>query len=366
MTRLFLVLLAFCTWAHAQSATPVPPAATPQEIELGKKAAAEFEAAKSTKLLDPKSSLAARATLDKLDAMVKKLGAVSPRPGINYIVRVVENKDVNAFTLPDGHIYVFRGLLDYAASDDELAGVLAHEIAHNTRMHALRGQKQAKKLNMASLVAMAAMLAGGRSGANVAQFSQYLLVGVLNGYGIGYEKEADASAVETMISAGYNPAALVTFMRRLQLMETRSPGAQLGIFQTHPPSNERADSMLAQLKAEDVEFNPRAVTGAKTVMVSEKPDRFALQIGDLTLLELAKVGPDAKKRAESAATKLNDLLRADLQLFELSARGPALLARGQTVALATPADLKLHPGGTQTWITNFQRLFWKERLNGRF
>jgi hypothetical protein len=183
---------------------------------------------------------------------------------------------------------------------------------------------------------------------------------------LGYEKEADSAGVEEMIAAGYNPSAMVTFMRRLQLLETRSPEVRLGIFQTHPPSNERADTMLEQLKAEDVEFNPRAVTGGKTVVVADKTDRFTLQIGDLTLLELAKTGPDAKKRAESAAARINELLRADLQLFEISAKGQSLLARSQNLVVATPADLKLNSGGAQSWLANFQRLFWKERLNGRF
>lgn len=369
MKRLALfALLLFPLAPYAAPLEKPPPDATPQEIELGRKASQEFERAKTTKLLDPKSSPEAKILLDKLNGMAKKLGAVSSRPRIAYVVNVVESKDVNAFTLPNGKIYLFRGLLDNTASDDEIAGVIAHEIGHNAKMHALRGQKQAKKLSWANLAAFAMILAGGENGANLAQFSQYALVGVLNGYGVGYEKEADEAGLEEMIAAGYNPSALVTFMQRLQLMEERRPEVKLGIFQTHPPSQERADALLRQMQTQNIAFSPRAVSGAKTVVVKEKTDRFALQIGDVTLLELAKSGPDAPKRAQSIAAKINELLRADLQMHEISvAPNGQLLGRAQLIAAATPLDLKLGPNNDAAgWRDNFKRLFWKERLNGRF
>ena len=374
MKRLaFFAFLLFPLASHAAPVQNVPlqnvrPDATPQEIELGRKSSEEFERAKSTKLLDPKSSPEAKILLDKLNGMAKKLGAVSARPRIAYVVNVVENPDVNAFTLPNGKIYVFRGLLDTTASDDEIAGVIAHEIGHNARMHALRGQKHEKKMTWANLAAFALILAGGQNGANVAQFSQYALIGVLNGYGVGYEKEADAAGLEEMIAAGYNPSALVTFMRRLQQREERAPEVKLGIFQTHPPSQERADALLSQMKADGIEWTPRAVSGAKTVVVREKSDRFTLQMGDVTLLELAKSGPDAPQRAQNAAAKLNELLRADLQMHEIAATSDAkLLGRGELIAAATSLDLKLGPANNAAgWRKNFERLFWRERLNGRF
>lgn len=351
--------------ASARSAPVVPRDATPQEIELGKKAVAELEGAKSIHLLDANSSPAAKALLDKLNAFAQKLGAVSARPGIVYSVKVIEDKDVNAFTLPGGHIYVYRGLIDAVSSDDELAGVLAHEIGHNARMHALRGQKQSKKLSLASLAALAAMIAGGQNGANIAQFSQYALIGVLNGYGVGYEKEADSSGLEEMIRAGYNPSAMVTFMQRLQLIEERSPEVRLGIFQTHPPSDERADALLSQMKDDGIAFTPRAVTGAKVATVTEKPDRFTVALGDFPLIELAKNGPDAKVRAQNAATRINALLRGGVQMFEIAVSGQSLLGRGQLIAAANESDLKIG-AGAGLWRANFGQLFWKERLNGRF
>lgn len=371
MKRLILLaLLATPRFAMADPEAP-PKEATKQEIEQGKKAADELEKSKSIKFLDPASSPEAKALLDKLNGMAKKLGAVSKRPGIPYVVKVIEDKDVNAFTLPGGHIYFYRGLIDYASSDDEIAGVMAHEIGHNTEMHALRGEKQAKKLSLANLAAMAAIFAGGQSGANVGQFTQYLLMGVMNGYGVSYEKEADHTGVEMMIGAGYNPSAMVTFMQRLALLEKRSAEFELGIFRTHPPSTERADAILADLKAKKIDFEPRAVSGGKTAIVSEAADRYSVKVGDVLILELAKSSPDASARAQSAASQINDFLRSNGQIHEISTTSTGkLVGRGQTLATANAADAQLQKVALSAlapqWKTNLQRLFWRERINGKF
>jgi predicted Zn-dependent protease len=252
-----LVALSLVTVARADKLDPdhPPVSALPSEIKLGEASVKEFEADKTTKLLDL-SVPANRALQDKIDVMVKRLGAASTRPGINYTAKIVDNTDINAFTLPGGYVYVFKGLIDFVNSDDELAGVLAHELGHNARLHALRGQAKAKKLSWINIAAMAAMMAGGENGANVAQFSQYALLGAMNGYGVGLEKEADTSGVETMRRAGYNPSALVTFMQRLQIEENHRPDVKLGIFATHPPSDERAAAVLAQMKRNNIPFTP--------------------------------------------------------------------------------------------------------------
>ena len=353
-----------------------PRAATPTEIRQGDEAAAELEKNPKIKFLDPKSSPAAQALLDKLNAMAHKLGAVSPRPEVPYSVRVIEDKDINAFTLPGGRIYMYRGLLDFASSDDEIAGILAHEIGHNTRLHALRGAKLNKKFGWVNLLAIAGMLAGGsgngrsqNSGANIAQFSQYLLVGIMNGYGVGFEKEADSSAIPLMVSAGYNPSALVTFMERLELRNQRTPQVNLGIFQTHPPSRERADAAREELETQNIEFAPREVSGALQALASEADGQWKVALGEVTLLELAPA-PDAKARAEFAATRTNALLRDGLKAWEMSAQSGKIIARGQVLASASDADAKKFKLSrdklAQNWLENYRRLFWREQLNGKF
>ena len=352
-----------------------PRAATPTEIKQGDEAAAELEKNPKIKFLDPKSSPAAKILLDELNATAHKLGAVSPRPDVDYRVKVIEDKDINAFTLPGGRIYVYRGLLDFASSDDEIAGVLAHEIGHNTRLHALRGARLNKKFGWVNLLALAGMLAGGggngrsqNSGANIAQFSQYLLVGILNGYGVGFEKEADSAAIPLMEKAGYNPSALVTFMERLSLQNQRTPQVNLGIFQTHPPSRERADSARRELESEGISFAPREVSGALQALASATYGRWQVALGEVKLLEFAQ--PDAQKRAEFAATRTNILLREGIKAWEMQARNGKLSARGEILASASEADAKLFKVSrdelAQRWLENYRRLFWREQLNGKF
>ena len=373
-------LVAVADWARADeiNADHPPHGATPTEIKQGDEAAADLEKNPKIKLLDAKSSPAAKITLDKLNGMAKKLGAVSPRPDVPYTVKVIEDKDVNAFTLPGGRIYVYRGLLDMTSSDDEIAGVLAHEIGHNVRMHALRGAKLNKKFGWVNLLALAGMMVGGGSsrnnseasnGANIAQFSQYLLVGIMNGYGVGFEKEADKAAIPMMEKAGYNPSAMVTFMERLELQEQRSPQVMLGIFQTHPPSEERADAARAEMKAEGIDFAPREVVGALQAISAQKDGQWNVTLGEVTLIELANA-PDAKVRADQAATRTNSLLRDGLKAWEMSAKNGKLVARGQTLATVSSADAKLFNLSAdkiaQDWLANYQRLFWREQLNGKF
>ncbi len=362
------------TPARAAKVTPddPPPGATPTEIEKGDKAAEEFEKSPKIKLLDPNKSAANKALLDKLNRMATELGKVSARPLIKYTVKVVDDTDMNAFTLPNGHIYMYRGLADAVASDDELAAVLAHEIGHNARMHALRAEAKAKKFTLPQIAALLALLKGGEGGANVAMFSQYLLIGVMNGYNIEYEKEADKAAVNELVKTHYNPSAMVTLMNRLDQEEKRRPDIKMGIFQTHPTSEERAAACLADIQAAGVTYSPRDVQGGQQAVGVAAPDRVAVKLGDVTLVEFAPTA-DAKTRADATAQQVNQLLRANLKMHEITvtedARGARVMARGLEIARATPDDAKLQkltPLQCATkWRDNFRRLFWSEEINGK-
>src|SRR4051794_13478202 len=108
------------------------------ELSVGRLAAAEVE--KEYPILnDP-------AVTDYVTKLGDRLVAKSGRAGITYTFRVVDSDKVNAFALPGGYIYVNRGLIEHAASEDELAGALAHEIAHVVLRH---GAEQAARANLA-------------------------------------------------------------------------------------------------------------------------------------------------------------------------------------------------------------------------
>jgi hypothetical protein len=346
---------------------------------MGRKAAAEIEKNPKIKFLDGSKDPAAKVLLDKLNAMAEGLGKISPRPLIKYKVKVIDDKKLNAFTLPDGHIYLYRGLIEATGSDDELAAVLAHEIAHNSLMHVTRAQQKSKPLSWVGLAAIAAALAGGKAGADVMQMTPYVLTGIMNSYSVEYEKEADREAIRTMAKTKFNPSALVSFMNRLSEEERRRPEIELGIFQTHPASPERAAAALAAIEQAGLEFRPRDVEGIKLATVVEEKDRVAVKFGAVTLLEFAlppagatDVKPTAKERADAVAKQVNVLLRANLRWHELTVRndvtGAHLLARGDEIAWATPIDAKLQNTTpialAQKWRDNFGRVFWRETING--
>jgi len=369
------LILTFAPAFAAPNPDAPPPGATDKEIEMGRKAAEEFEKSPKIKLLDAKDATN-KALLDKLNTMALTLGKTSTRPDIKYTVKVIDDKDINAFTLPNGQIYVYKGLIDFTNNDDEMASVLAHEIGHNARMHALRGEAKARKLSWAGLAAMLMALGGGRSGADIAQFSQYLLIGIMNGYGVEYEKEADQAAIGEMVKTPYNPSALVTFMQRLDMEEKAHPEVELGIFRTHPPSDERAEAAKAEMQKMGVAFTPRDVTGGRLAKAVEGDGRFTVKRGDVALFEMAFSDKDksaALQRANAAADQVNELMRSGLMAHEIHAEatadGARLVARGQEIVRVTSADAtlqKLAPlDCAQKWRTNLSRLFWKETIGGK-
>ena len=378
LQRIVLPCLAVCFLAASARADALDPdhpplGATPKEISTGDKAAVQLEKDPKVKILKPDTP-EHKALIDKLNGMIKELGDASARPQIHYTVKVIEDKDINSFTLPNGHIYIYQGLLDYLHSDDEVAAVLAHEIGHNARMHALRGEAKAKPLNWMSLASLAAMLAGGYNGANIGAFSQYLLQGVMNGYSVGYEKEADAAAVRELAKTHYNPSAMVTVMDRLNDEELHHPEVRLGIFETHPPSEERAAAAMAEILAMGLPFNPDDVHGGHEAAVVVKSDRVQVVFDSITLAEFAAGSnpAEAKQRAEKLAASFNNLRNANVQMHDFSVDEstgtPRLMARDQELAIATPDDAKLanltQSDCAQKWLQNFRRLFWRQVING--
>ena len=282
---------------------PVPPGATEKEIKLGEKAEADLAKSPQVKILDPAKDDQAKALYAKLNKMATELGKASARPNIVYKVKIIEDDQINAFTLPNGGIYFFTGLLDKLGSDDEIAAVMAHEISHNACMHVLRGQAKAGKMAWIGLAAMAAAMFGGKSGSDLASFSRYAMAGVMNSYSVQYEAEADTSAVEMMQKTSFNPSALVTVMERFEAEEKRRPKTELGIFQTHPGSQERAEAIEAQIRAAGLPFNPRAVSGAPQAIVVQGAGRVLVRFQDITLLEFADDRSTPAAEAAPAAAK---------------------------------------------------------------
>jgi len=188
----------------------------------------------------------------------ESLAANSDRPDIDYTFTVLDSPDINAFATPGGYIYVNRGLLAYLDSEAELAGVLAHEIAHVTERHASRQDWMGKGSNVASAVVgiLAAISTGSGAVGSVTQDAANMAgTAMVRGYGRDMELEADSEGARFMHKTGYDPQAMVEVLGALKDQESfarvkaRKEGRQAatyhGVFSTHPENDERLKEVIA-------------------------------------------------------------------------------------------------------------------------
>jgi predicted Zn-dependent protease len=190
------------------------------------------------------------------DYLNKICGAIvinSPKPDIynGYHVSILDSREINAFATSGGHILVTRGLIASAKSEDALAGVLAHEIAHIQLQHSIKAIRSSRITN--ALLVTGASAAGAVSGYDVNEMTSIFnesvgdIVGTLlnNGYSQMQEFDADAKALSLLAGAGYNPSGLLDMLREL---ERTQKGVAGGFNKTHPSPNSRlsaAESVLA-------------------------------------------------------------------------------------------------------------------------
>ena len=155
---------------------------------------------------------------------------------VPFTIKVLDDEAVNAFALPGGFLYVNRGLLEAAENEAEVAGVLAHEIAHVTARHGMEQQTKSELMNYASIPLI---FLGGLGGYAIQQAVGIAVpLGFLK-FSRGSEKEADRLGAQYMWAAGYDPNALVTFFEKLNANEKRKPGTLEKIFSTHPMTGDR-------------------------------------------------------------------------------------------------------------------------------
>jgi len=172
----------------------------------------------------------------------RRLAARSPRRDVTYTFAVVDMAEPNAFSLPGGEVFVSRGLLVLANSEDELAGALAHEIGHVAARHAARRVTRAAPLALvtalgAGITGLVSPAVGGLLG-GVGQLANSAL---LAPYSRDQEREADRVGQEIGAGAGYDPAAFSTFLHTLEREEALHPDQKRAwsFFATHPPTPER-------------------------------------------------------------------------------------------------------------------------------
>src|SRR5574340_1264177 len=155
---------------------------------------------------------------------------------VPFTIKVLDAEEVNAFALPGGFFFVNTGLLLRAESESELAGVMAHEIAHVAARH---GTRQATRGQIVNLASIPLIFMGGWTGYAIRQGAGLAIpLGFLN-FSRGFEREADFLGLQYLYKAGYDPAAVVDFFEKIQTLEKKRPGTISKVFSTHPMTDDR-------------------------------------------------------------------------------------------------------------------------------
>ena len=204
------------------------------EIELGRHAAGEIE--KDIRLIEEP------AIVKFIDDLGQSLVHKSNRQGITYTFKVVNSPEINAFALPGGFIYVNRGLIEAAGTQNELAGVLGHEIGHVVARH---GADQAMRAGLVQTgIGVLGGLLGRGTSASISQMAaQMVSTGVFMKFSRQAEREADRLGARMIYDASFQPQGMVSFFDKLAGIQTNQPNAVQKFFSSHPSAVERSQNI---------------------------------------------------------------------------------------------------------------------------
>jgi predicted Zn-dependent protease len=198
-----------------------------KEIRMGKEYAQQVEA--SVKLVqDP-----------VVNEYVNRIGQNLVRNSdarVPFTIKVIDSDEINAFALPGGFFYVNSGLILAADEEAELAGVMAHEIAHVAARHATRQMTRGQLANFATIPLI---FVGGGIGYAVRSAASIGLPMTFLTFSRGFEEEADFLGLQYMYKAGYDPQAFISFFEKVQAKEKKRPGTIAKVFESHPPTPDR-------------------------------------------------------------------------------------------------------------------------------
>jgi len=313
------------------------------DIEAGKKYAEQAD-----KELKVSQDAEANARLQRIGADIAAIANANPITALwgdkrfsafPYSFKLVEGKDVNAFSLPGGYIYVYEGLIKYCESDDELAGVLAHEVAHASLRHVATLQREQSKLNAIQLpLILIAILASSNQAGNVIQGVGVLGTAIGSGWSVKAEEAADYGGFQYMLKSKYNPTGMLTLMERLARDEKNQPTIDWGIYQTHPPSRERADSLSHDMAEANVPIERSKVTTSFRATVKPGEDHSVdILFGKKKLVSFG--GSDALQRADDTVVRLNSFFDDVPDLFEIgTGEDGAILGRRRPLIKLTADD----------------------------
>lgn len=202
-----------------------------KEVSLGRQLAAEVE--RQAKFIDD----------PVITEYINRVGqnvVLHSDSKIPFTIKVIDSDEVNAFALPGGYFFVNKGLILAADNEAEVAGVMAHEIAHVAARHAMENQAKGMLAEIGLLAG--SIFLGGLGGMLINQGAQFgALLGFMK-FNRSAESEADVLGVQYMWAAGYDPNAMSTMFEKLAAKNKKKPGTFSKLFETHPQSVDRMNA----------------------------------------------------------------------------------------------------------------------------
>jgi Zn-dependent protease with chaperone function len=332
---LVLMIAAFMTVAVANAQTKFKPGfnlfSAEQDAEIGRQSAAEAE--RQLPILSD------REVESYVSAIGQKLAAQAAGPRFNYQFRVVNASDINAFALPGGYVYIQRGVIDAARNEGELAGVLAHEIAHVALRH---GTHQASKAYAAQAgLSILGGLLGRKTGENTAN-----IVNAIGGFGLNalflkftreLETQSDVRGAQILAASGYSPVDMIGFFQTLARVDTSRKTTWLS---HHPAPPDR----IARIERE-----------AKLLNVSDRPTQNVAELNRVqarmrsfgaapTMAQIAsgKAPASAPTSARSSAPRPATNAQVDPPARTMG----SFTSRSGVYRISYPSNWRVYEGGT--------------------
>ena len=216
-----------------------------KEIQLGRQLAAEVE--QNAKIVeDP-----------VIAEYVNRIGqniVNNSDAKVPFTIKVIDSDEVNAFALPGGYFYVNTGLIELAQDEAELAGVMAHEIAHVAARHGTRSATRSQLIQYATIPLL---FIGGWAGYGIQQAANFAIPMTMLKFSREFEHQADFLGVQYLYKAGYDPTAMVQFFERLKAKQKRNKNAIAKAFSSHPMTKSRIKAVqktINQLLPEQPEY----------------------------------------------------------------------------------------------------------------
>ena len=244
MKNTLMIAVAFALAAATAGAQPteVKPGfnlfSVQQDIEIGKQSADQAE--RQLQILNDGS------TEDYVDDIVERLGAAAPGHKFPYQGKVVNQSEINAFALPGGPVWINRGVLQAATNESQVAGVLAHEIAHIAQRHAADQLTKVFATNF-GLGVLGAFL-GNAGGASTAQMAAGLLANsMFLKFSRDDEREADQVGLRMLVRAGWDARGMIELFEQLRRASSRDPVLVETFFSSHPAPADRIAALRSQV-----------------------------------------------------------------------------------------------------------------------